>query len=496
MSGQVSDADGAALLRTGHAHLQAGRAPEAEAVFRAILDHHPALAEAHRHLGIALANQGRWPEALAQFQRAVVLAPDEVDAHNALGNAQLALGRHEAAVAAYRRALQIDPACAKAHGNLGIALHVLGRLEEAAASCRRAAAIDPTSADTYNNLGNVLLDSGVPEEAARCLEAALQRRPGFAMAEQNLATVMLLRGEIERGFALYERRLAAEELGLAHLLRHYCTRLPGTPLWEGDALGGRRLLVWDEQGLGDVIMMLRYLPLLKARGAGEITVSCRPELHRLVAALPSVDRVTRPDAVAQEAVDCHCSIMSLPHRLGTRRETIPAEVPYLHVPPATAARWVQRLAAVDGFKVGLAWAGSPAQNRSALRNVALSRLALLLAVPGARFVSLQKGALPATGLLDWMGECDDLLETAALVQQLDLVISVDTAVAHLAAALGKPVWLLNRYGSEWRWMLDRPDSPWYPTLRLFRQPAQYDWDSVIRELAAALQAVIAPGRRP
>jgi glycosyl transferase family 9 (putative heptosyltransferase) len=268
-----------------------------------------------------------------------------------------------------------------------------------------------------------------------------------------------------------------------------------TPRWQGEPLPGKTLLLWADQGMGDCIMMMRYLPEVKARAAGRIVVQCPLALERMFRAMPEVHDVIGPVGVPG-VLDRQCPIMSLPFVFGTRLGTIPHKVPYISIPGDLDEQWRARLASVAAPRVGLAWAGRKGLPRDELRSVPLRRFAALFDIPGVRFVSLQKGEearqIRDTGckIHDLMDQANDLLDTAALLRQLDLVISVDTSVAHLAGALGKPVWLLNRLESEWRWMLEREDSPWYPTMRIFRQDALGDWDAVIARVATALRALL------
>ena len=270
--------------------------------------------------------------------------------------------------------------------------------------------------------------------------------------------------------------------------------LAGIPRWRGEPLQGKSLLVWTEQGLGDSIMMLRYLPLLEGNGAKRLIARCEPPLLRLFERAAGAWRVVPRDApLVHEEIDLHCPMMSLPHAFARRGDAIARNVPYVSVPEPLGRSWRNQLGEVAGLRVGLAWAGGAAFVGGAQRDIALERLAPLFDVAGARLVSLQKGPASAEiersrlRLFDRMRDCRDLLDTAALIDQLDLVISVDTAVAHLAGALGKPVWLLNRLDSDWRWMREREDSPWYPTMRIFRQARRGEWDGVILDAAAALR---------
>jgi len=301
----------------------------------------------------------------------------------------------------------------------------------------------------------------------------------------------LMQGDYAAGLPLYEARFHEKALSHAYsTLQERAAQVAGTARWQGELAQGASLLVWTDHGLGDSLMMLRYLPLLKGRGVGRLAVYCDAPLVRLVQAMPAVDEVipaSEPLPVGRFKLQCPA--MSLPLAFGTHLETIPRDVPYLQVPPQA-----EKLAGAPRPRVGLLWAGNAANPSDRLRSVPLERLAPLVAIPGLSLVSLQKEdalrqlAVSGWPIVDRMAECGDLLDTAALIGELDLVIGVDSAVVHLAGALGKPVWLLNRFESEWRWMREGEASPWYPTLRILRQPRAGDWDSAIARAARELGA--------
>jgi len=477
----------------------------------------------HFNLATALEEQGRQQEAAAAYRTVLALKPDHLKAGNRLGRVLLAMGDAAAAAEQYRQTLCQHPDRPVLHHNLGVALHRLGKPGTAESCLRRALQLAPDYGDALYHLGTVLRERGRLDEALRCLRRAavlspgdarihtalgavcesldryqealatfsraLQAAPGDPAIQWRLALLLLLHGELPRGFAEYESRFKGAEdyrLALGHDLME---KLAGKPRWQGEPLRGLRLLVWTEQGLGDAVMMMRYLPLLRARGAGDILVACQPALVTTFETLPVVRRaIAHGLPFSLEEFDLQCSMMSLPHLCGTRSDNLPRDVPYVTVPPHIGSRWRKRLEPIAGCKVGLAWAGSGAHRKDALRSLPFDCLAPLLALPGVTFFSLQKDrGAEHPALADLMMECGDFLDTAGLIQQLDLIISVDTAMAHLAGALARPVWLLNRYESEWRWMLKRMDSPWYPTMRIFRQPAPGAWDRVVEQVTAALQ---------
>jgi Flp pilus assembly protein TadD len=477
----------------GSLYLQLGRLEDAQEAFGRALGSRPDFPEAQFNLGLAFKRSGRFEAAGASFRRALSLRPELPEAHHELGNVCRLLGKMEEAEACHRRALELRANFAEADHGLALVLVIGGRLQEAEFHLRRAIAIRPNLPGAHCNLGWVLAERGNLDEAELNYRAALELDPADRTAAYNLSQVRLLLGDLETGLELFEHRIEGGSAVHFGETRELLKQLDVLPRWRGEPLQGRGILLWTEQGLGDTLMMMRYLARLKRLGASRIDVICPQELVRLMQASPEVDHAAPGGAVAVGRLSYHCSFMSLPYLFGTRLETIPCEIPYLHVPPELDRLAAERLAAVARPRCGLAWAGSAKNARDRTRSLGLAQLAALLEVERVRFVSLQKGAAaseiaPAGAPIgDWMAQCEDFLDTAALVRQLDLVVSVDTAVAHLAGALGKPVWLLNRYESEWRWLLERSDSPWYPTMRIFRQRSRGDWAGVVREVEAALR---------
>jgi len=457
----------------------------------------------------------RYTEALASFDRALALRPQFAEVLNSRGDTLRALQRDREALESYRQALALRPnytealenraaasdtllrdarspahaesaeaLCIRAH-----ALEALDRPEEALAAYRRALALRPQHAEALSNLPNVLCQLGRIDEGIAAFERLLSQRPDDAEAHLNASFAYLTAGDYERGWQEYEWRWEA---------RH--TKPPeavlGKPLWlGGEDVAGKTVIVYAEQGFGDAIQMARYVPLLAARGA-ETAIACAPALEQLLASVAGV-RAVFSSREPPIAFDCHVPIMSLPRAFRTTLASVPSQVPYLHAPKLAAARWRERLETPrPQRKVGLAWAGNPRHKRDRIRSLPAEAYAPLLAIRGCSFFSLQKGdaaeslaKVDALGgrIVDYTAELESFADTAALVSALDLVITVDTAVAHLAGALGKPVWILLPLAPDSRWMTARADSPWYPSARLFRQRQRGDWEPVIQAVAAELE---------
>jgi tetratricopeptide (TPR) repeat protein/glycosyltransferase involved in cell wall biosynthesis len=449
----------------------------------------PDFAEAHSNLGLVFGEQGRHDEAAASLRRALALKPDFADAHSNLGLVLKKQGKHGDAADSLRRALALKPEHPDAHNNLGTVFHEQGRLDEALASLRRAVAVKPDYVEAYHNLGVVCSDAGDLDGSIASFRQALARRPDYADAHFGAGLSLLLQGRLEQGFAEYEWRWRCPDIAV------HARRCP-QPQWDGGPLGGRTILLHAEQGLGDAIQFARYAPLVAARG-GRVVLECQPELAALLWTLSGADQVvSRGEQLPP--FDVHAPLLSLPYLLGTTLETIPAEIPYLRADPDRVAAWAAHLAMAGGgdggLRVGLVWAGNPAHKNDRRRSLTLDALRPLARVPGVRLFALQKGTAagqteaPPLGmaLINLGPQLADFADTAAVIQQLDLVITVDTAVAHLAGALGRPVWVLLGSPPDWRWLWRGEDSPWYPTARLFRQERFGNWEGVIARVAAAL----------
>ncbi|MDR3438276.1 tetratricopeptide repeat-containing glycosyltransferase family protein [Telmatospirillum sp.] len=476
-----------------------GRLDEAGGAYGKAIALGPRYAQAHYNLGLVFKDQGRLDKAVACWKTALAADENQPEAHNNLGVAMHDLGQMSEAIASYRKAIALSPDYAEAHNNLAAALQEEELLDEALSHHLKAIALLPDFPDAYTSLGNTLHEQGRWADAATCFSRALVLDPNDAPANWNYAMALLTQGEFRRGWEKYEWRLSEDFPWTKP--RHL-----SFPKWTGEPLAGRTILLTAEQGLGDQLQFARYATLLAEEGA-RVTIETDRSLTRLLASVPGVAQVITTGDPLPEA-DFYLPLLSAPHRVGTAGDSIPAQVPYVFADTEATKTWGQRLSALTGLKVGLVWAGERrahdqrANTLDRRRSLDLTQMAPILRLPGASFVSLQKGeaatqiaSTPAElRLHDWMNEIGDFADTAALVANLDLVISVDTSVAHLAGALGKPVWILCRFAGDWRWLTDRDDSPWYPTGRLFRQIRRGDWQSVIEKVAKQLAQLIGTQR--
>ncbi len=431
--------------------------------------------------GLEQHRDGNLEEAARLYGQAIQLNQNFPDIYNNLGVALRALGKREASAACYQRSLALKPDHAGAYTNLGNVLRELGRLEVAAASHRRAVELDPGSADAHYNLGLALRDLGETEAALKCFDETLALNPDHPAYHWDRSLSLLQGGDLVNGFTEYEWRLQ---------LASFPKRDFAQPRWDGADLRGKTILLHQEQGFGDLIHFARYIPILKAMG-GNVVVEVHPELSRLFSTIDGVGQVVNRGADLPK-FDVYLPIMSLSHVLGTAMDSIPADVPYLKAPDGHARHLPANLGSEK--KIGIAWAGRPTHKNDAKRSVSFSHFVELMGVADTALYSLQFG--PASKdiaengcealIMDLGTKMQDFADTAAVITELDLVITVDTSIAHLAGALGKPVWVALPFPGDWRWMLDRDDSPWYPTARLFRQPKPGDWETVFGNIRAAL----------
>ncbi len=447
----------------------------------------PGSAAAHAARSAALFHLAQFADALASGQQAVALDPGNVDGQFAAGAALLGVGRPEDALRCFDTVLARHPGSALVHDARCGALLDLLRPEAALECAERSIAIEPAYAESHSNRGLALVELGRMAEALASFDRAIALGPQFAPARRNKALCCLLLGRLEEGWPLYESR---ERIGLPDV-----GELTAAPRWSGrQELGGRTIFVHAEQGLGDTIQFCRYARLLEARGAS-VALGVPSQLVRLIRTLsPSV--VVLPHTEAPGRSDFQIPVLSLPLAFQTTLATIPAAVPYLHAEEPLVDRWRARLG-THGFRVGISWQGRPSRGDRG-RSFPLRLLRGLADIPDVRLISLQKNDgteqledLPAGLLVERLGDDydagpDAFVDAAAVMQNLDLVISSDTALLHLAGALGRPTWALLRHIPDWRWLLERGDSPWYPTMRLFRQPQRGDWESVAAAVASAL----------
>jgi tetratricopeptide (TPR) repeat protein len=512
----------------GNVFNKLGRNEEAAASYRRALGVKADYAEAHSNLGVALKTLGKTDEAIASYQQAIRLKPDYADAHHNLGVALMHVGRLEEAVVSIQQALRLNPRFVQAHGSLGSAFRKLGRLEEAVASYRQAVRLKsddseahnqlggtliecgklaealihiqealrlkPDSAFALNNLGITLADFGHLEEAVASYREAIRLDPDCFEAHGNLAMALLLMGDFEQGWREYEWRFQNKEYPLPHFPQ---------PIWDGSPLAGRKILLRTEGGLGDTLHFIRYAPLVKELG-GTVLVECEKKLIPLLASCPGIDRLVRNSSNPTEQFDLQAPLLSLPRLLGTTQSTVPAKVPYLSADTKLVEKWRQALRFFGGFKIGIAWQGNVKQSRQGYgrRSIPLTQFAVLGLLEGVSVFSLQKGAgseqLPGvaelfsiTDLCSWIDESSGaFMETAAVMKCLDLVITIDTSIAHLAGALGVPVWVALPFAPEWRWLMDREDSVWYPTMRLFRQKEPGNWKRVFERIASEVSKLL------
>jgi tetratricopeptide (TPR) repeat protein len=451
------------------------------------LDLAPDFPDARNNLGITLADAGRFDEAIEQYRIAIRLRPRFAEAYNNLGNALTKKRLFQEAIAEFQHALSLRPDYFEAMINMGVALQALGETDRSIEAYRRSLASRPDFQPALINLGQALCDSHRFDEAIAAFRKAIAIRPDDPAAHIHLSGVLLLTGNFSDGWGEYEWRLL--KAGVGHSNPKFAK-----PRWTGQDLAGKRILLHSEQGAGDLIQFCRLCSILTQRGAHTI-LSCPPQLLRLFRGLQGVSQLVG-DAPNETEFDYHCYLLSLPLFLGLRLETIPANVPYLHAEPALADQWRARLEPLGHRrKIGLVWAGNPMHTNDHNRSIPLASFAPLAEINDAVFISLQKGgpaAQPPAGLqlFDRMSELSDYADTAALIANLDLVISADTSVAHLAGAMGKPVWTLIPFYPDLRWLLDRSDSPWYPTMRLFRQSRPGDWQTPVRAVTNSLAAFI------
>jgi Flp pilus assembly protein TadD len=477
-----------ALDGLGMLYLHAGQPVAAAAHLGRAIAASPGEPQYHFNLGQVHDRQGRPQEAAASYRRALELDDRSPELHNALAVALQQSGELESAVASFRDSIARRSTDADVHYNLARTLFSLGRYDQAIDAYRRTIELAPQDFEAHNNLGTILQMHGHLQEAAACFETTLRLQPHSVEAHRNRALLRLQLGDFAQGWPEYEWRWRVPNVSNPNYRQ---------PRWEGQPLANHTLLLWPEQGFGDAIQFVRFAAPVKALGA-RVLLACPASLRALFATVPFIDRIVT-DAADEEHVDYQIPLLSLPGVLGTALESIPANVPYLFAEPERIARWRRECSGLKGFTVGIAWQGRQVMGDE-YRSMPLACFEPLARVEGVQLVSLQRGQgseqlaplserlkiVDLAESLDQQG--DAFVDTAAVMMNLDLVVTSDTSIAHLAGALGVPVWVALSYAPDWRWLLNRTDSPWYPTMRLFRQSRLGQWEDVFAEIAAELRS--------
>jgi tetratricopeptide (TPR) repeat protein len=467
-----------------------GQLEEAITSLRCAIRLKPQLADAHYNLGLALRQLDQLCEAINAFRAALDCRPSFPEAWNNLGSVMEEHGDYKQAIDAFRHALALRPAFPEALTNLANVMRDTGQLEESITLARQALAAKPGYATAHNSLGSSLHSSGQFDQAIESYQRAIELRPDWDVPRCNLGFTLLLKGDFERGWREHEWRRRCSKLSD----RQDFTQ----PVWDGSDLSGKTILLHTEQGFGDAIQFCRYAPLVAQRG-GRVIIRCQPELVCLMKGLCGVEQVVSAEESSLPAFDVQCPLLSLPLVFKTNSiSEIPKNVPYLRAHPPMMQKWHERLADHQSrLKIGLVWSG---RAQPPGRSIPLPMLAPLAQAPGTTFISLQFGdparqasTKPPAGMqiLNWSDELRSFADTASLLANIDLLVTIDTSTAHLAGAMGKPVWVMLPAVPDWRWMLDRSDSPWYPTMRLFRQSRAGDWSGPVEQLAAALRSFTA-----
>ncbi len=483
------------LLERASKAQREGRPDEAIPLFRRALAIDPTNIIALNSLAIACGEAGDLQNAIEQFDNSLRIDPDQPATWQNRGIALSRAGRINDAIACFDRIIALRPDYGPGYVLRADALYFMGRFEDALAAYDKVLPLMPNDAPVAANRGAALQGCGRFSEALQEYDRAISLNPDYAMARANKGILLMLLGDFPNGFRLFEWRWRVFPPSFKRPMTQ--------PPWLGETdIAGKTLFIYGEQGYGDMLQCCRYAGVAAKAGARVVFETERP----LFALMETLDGVAEliPEGAPTPEYDVHCPIMSLPLAFGTTVATIPAQVPYLKANPDASAKWREKLAGLPGRRIGLVWAGgarigiaevTAADQR---RSLSLTALAPLASIQGCSFVSLQLGpaaeqtAKPPAGMIlhDHTGALVTFADTAALIDNLDLVISVDTSTAHLAGALGKPIWLLNRFDTDWRWLLDRDDSPWYPTLRQFRQSRAGDWASVVHALAEALRVFV------
>lgn len=510
----------AAALKAAIAYHQAGHLDQAEQLYRQILNQDPQQVDALSLLGVIACQHGKLEEGMALYRQALALQPEhrqarenlnlalwklgrkQIDeaianlnwivnfeprngqAHMALANIYQDQGMLEQALHHYQQALIANPSSADLLNRIGVVLQYQGKSNLAAHFHRQALTHQPHNIDALISLAKAILDQGKVDEGLAYVNQALSIHPNHPVARHNRALMLLQKGEFQQGFPEYEWRLKTADFPPCPFKQ---------PVWDGSDFSGKTLLLHAEQGLGDTIQFIRYVPLVAQRG-GRIILTCHQPLMRLLSTMPGIDQFI-PLGMPLPAFDTYTPLLSLPGILGTTLDTVPSQVPYLRPPKVNLELPISNTIQNPKLKVGLVWSGGNLYKHNQTRSFSLQEFQAILDVPEISFYSLQKGIpqleLVELGwqsrLIDLNEQLQDMADTADAIAQLDLVITVDTSVAHLAGALATPVWVLLAHVADWRWLLNREDSPWYPTMRLFRQSQAGDWQGVMHRVIEALE---------
>jgi len=486
---EINPASANVYFNMGNVLKDHNKTEEAISCYRKVLEINPKDADAYSNMGIAYKNQDNIEEAISCYKKALEINPESAEAYCCLADAYKDRNNLKEAISYYQKALHLNPEFPKAYIGIGGVYYQRDRLSEAISCCETALLFDPEYVEAYYNLGMIMDAVGQTEDAIKKYNHALQFDPEHRDASWNRSLALLLLGDFEEGWKGYEQRIHENEWKHVYPYRY------GLPRWDGSSLAGKKLFIHEEQGIGDTLQFIRYLPMAKARG-GTVVFETRPHIFSLLDNFEGIDMLVErsPDGKPVVECDCYIPLLSLPGIFETALDTIPSNVPYLFSKPAKAKYWRDRLAG-PGFKVGIVWAGNPSHKKDASRSCPLKYFSTLANIPGVSLYGLQKGVAAADIEISSEGrflknvgaELKDFNDTAGLIENLDLVISVDTAVAHLAGAMGKPIWTLLPFVPDWRWMLGREDSPWYPTMRLFRQSNRGDWIPVLTRVENELR---------
>jgi tetratricopeptide (TPR) repeat protein len=472
----------------GNAFKHIGLLPPAMQCYQKVLLIDPTNIHAHYNMGNILLGLREFDKAISCFESVIQRNPDFAEAYNNIGLALHEKGRLDEAIRNYEKAVQVNPKFAAAYSNLGAAVKDKGQNDEAVKYLFKALEIAPLDSDSHNNLGNVFKEKGNIDKAVTYYQKAIRLNANHAEAHFNMGCMLLLSGNFEQGWQEYEWRLK---------MKHQAPRHFSQLLWDGSDMKGRTMLLYAEQGFGDTIQFIRYVPLVSQRGA-TVIVECQKELASLIKNVTGIQEIAVYGDKIPEC-DIYCPLLSLPRLFGTKIETIPAQIPYISLDTPLIRKWAGKTHSEDSrLRVGIVWSGRPTYKGDLYRSMRLEQFLPLSKIDCVTLFSLQKGAAARDTerlqnnlhILDFTEKINDFSDTAAFIENLDLIISVDTAVAHLAGALGKPVWTLLPFVPDWRWMLHREDSPWYPTMRLFRQPSAGDWGSVMDVVAKELRKKI------